>query len=170
MGVNLWVKGSPSFPMPPRRLGMTHDCPTPTPVALWPIADKAVPVRHFYPRERFCVHPRLRAYDAVEEKEVSAHRVNFVVREGLRSIERHGPADIVEQRGRVGPIAPDGLYRFLRAQRAYPSHEGIGGSLYTLHPVTTGREGKQKQKIDSGLEREKRLWFMVPFASFAPSR
>jgi hypothetical protein len=33
-----------------------------------------------------------------------------------------------------------------------------------------GREGKQKQKIVPGLKQEKRLWFMVPFAFFAPSR
>src|SRR6266567_6402454 len=105
--------------------------------ALWPITNKAVSVRHFNLRERFCVHPRLWVDDAVEEKEVSAHRVHFVVREGLRSIERHGPTNIVEQRGRVGPIAPDGFYGFLRGQRAYPSHEGIGGSFYTLHPMTT---------------------------------
>jgi hypothetical protein len=33
-----------------------------------------------------------------------------------------------------------------------------------------GREGRLKHKIDFGFKQEKRLWFMVPFASFAPSR
>src|SRR2546422_3866592 len=105
--------------------------------ALWPITNKAVSVRHFNLRERFCVHPRLWVDDAVEEKEVSAHRVHFVVREGLRSIERHGPTNIVEQRGRVGPIAPDGFDGFRRGQRADPAHEGIGGALSPPHPPTT---------------------------------
>jgi hypothetical protein len=69
--------------------------------ALQPTTDKTVLVRYLNMRECFCFHPRLLGDDVVEEKEVSAHRVSYVVRERLGSIERHGTKNIVEQRGRV---------------------------------------------------------------------
>src|SRR3546814_19090351 len=44
--------------------------------------------------------------------------IDLIVGQALRCAERHGPADIVIQRRRVGPVAFHSLARVLRVQRA----------------------------------------------------
>src|SRR6266571_2304253 len=74
-------------------------------------AEDFISVLHL--RQRLRVHDRVLADDAVQEEHVGAHRVDLVVAERKRIGDRHRPPHVVEQRGRVRPVAADGALRRL---------------------------------------------------------
>src|SRR5580692_5414760 len=100
-------------------------------------ADEAVAVRHLDLGERICVERRVLRDNPVEEQHVSRNSVDFVGREGLRGVERHGASHKVEQCRRVGPETADGLFRLLVAQRADAADEAIHRLALAMGAVTT---------------------------------
>src|SRR5277367_5755784 len=81
-------------------------------------ADEAASIGHLDLGEGVCVEGRVLRDNPVKEQHIGRNGVDFVRREGLRRVERHGAAHIVEQRRRVGPETADGLFRLLVVQRA----------------------------------------------------
>src|SRR5262249_51153480 len=56
-------------------------------------------------------------------EDVGAHGVDFVCRQRAGRRERHGAADVIEQRRGIGPVAFDRGDRFLRSERAAASDQ-----------------------------------------------
>src|SRR5580704_12927884 len=100
-------------------------------------ADEAVAVRHLDLGERICVEGCFLRDDPVEEQHIGRNGVDFVGREGLRRVERHGASNKVEQCRRVGPETADGLFRLLVAQRADAANEAIHRLALAMGAVTT---------------------------------
>src|SRR5262245_31689353 len=69
-------------------------------------------------------------------QEVGRHGVDLVVGQRLRLPVRHGPADIVEHRGGVGPVATNSAHRALARERTLPTDEWVVRLPSTLLAVT----------------------------------
>jgi predicted dienelactone hydrolase len=86
---------------------------------VWPriLGDEAVAIGHRHLRQRFGIEHRVLGNDAVEVEDIGGDGIDLVGAEGLRRVEGHGAADVVEERGGVRPIAADRLHRARRRQR-----------------------------------------------------
>src|SRR5258706_14870535 len=100
------------------------------------IADKHVPVRHLDRAQRLGIERGLRRQQSVQIEDVSRNRIDIVIAQRLRRVLRHGAADIIEQRRRVGPIAADGPHRIWRRERALAADKLIANTTLALCAMT----------------------------------
>src|SRR5689334_6053634 len=87
--------------------------------------DEVVPIRHDDLRQRLRIHLVLLADDAVEVKEIRGDRIDLVVAQRLRLDVRHRAAHVVEDGGRIGPVAADRAHRCLARERALAADQAI---------------------------------------------
>src|SRR5262245_26858748 len=97
--------------------------------------DEAVAIRHLHPRERLGVHLVALADDPVLLQEIGGDGVHLVVGHRLGLDVRHGATHVIEDRGRVRPVASDRAYGRLAGQRALTAHQTVVGLAGPLGPV-----------------------------------
>src|SRR3954454_11870445 len=102
------------------------------------ISDEAAAVRHCNRRQGARVEHGVLLHDTVQEEHVSGDRVGLVISESLRVRERHRPADVVEERRSIWPIAPHRFHGLLARERARAAHQPVHGRAFALVAVTDG--------------------------------
>ena len=99
--------------------------------------NKPIAVWHLHFRQRLRVQNIILPNDPIQIEDVGRDRVELIVGQGLRLLERHCATDVVEERGCIGPVASDRLNGHLvRPERANPADECIVRSPSTFLPVT----------------------------------
>ena len=100
---------------------------------------------------------------SVQIENVGGDRVDVLVAERLRRVLRHGAADIVEQRRRIGPIAADGPHRLRRRERALAADQPIADAA--LDPCR-----RDRPRIAARIPRARELTLPLPGGRPLPSR
>src|SRR5438105_10532303 len=89
------------------------------------IADEPVPRRHLHGRQGGGIKGRGQGNHLVRGEEVGGDRVRLVRRERPRRVQRHGATHIVEDRGRIRPIVPNGVLERRVLSETEPSSGGV---------------------------------------------
>src|ERR1700678_2671248 len=101
-------------------------------------ADEAVAIGHLDLGEGACVEDRVLRDDPVEEQHIGRNGVDFVRREGLRRVERHGASHKVEKRRCVRPETADSLFRLLVVQGADTPGQPLHRLALAISAVAAG--------------------------------
>src|SRR5262249_41695629 len=63
--------------------------------------------------------------------------IDVPIAQRLRSVLRHGAADVIEQRRGIRPIAADGAHRFRRGESALPADKPVTDAALSLVAMTS---------------------------------